>query len=94
MNLAPPMPQTAATAAQARPCTTHDLIALIEQELALAAGQLSADSLVAHLGDSLDWVSVLGALEAHYRIRIEATDTTGLDTLADLVERVAELQRV
>jgi acyl carrier protein len=93
MNLAPPMSQAAATALHAMPCTTHDLITLIEQELALTPGQLGADSLVAHLGDSLDWVSVLGALESHYRIRIEANDTAGLHTLADLAQRVAELQR-
>jgi acyl carrier protein len=93
MNLVSPMPPFVITP-QAQACSARELIALIEQALALPPGQLNANSRLADLGDSLDWVCVLGALEARWHISIGEGDTAGLDTVADLVKRVAELQRV
>jgi acyl carrier protein len=86
--------QAAAHAPHAQPCNAQELIALIEQELAFAPGRLNANSRVAELGDSLDWLCVLEAVEARWHISMAAAEAFELCTVADVVKHVAELQRV
>jgi acyl carrier protein len=58
---------------------------LVQRELGLDASQLDASSPLHHLGDSLDWVNLLTALEAHFEMRINDTQAARLRTVGDLM---------
>ncbi len=58
---------------------------LIEREFALAPGRLTPRSRLHELGDSLGWLSLLGAVEDEFGIEIGAAQEQALDTVADLL---------
>lgn len=61
------------------------LTTLIEREFGLAAGQLTPRSRLHDFGDSLDWFSLLGAVEDEFGIEIPAAQESTLDTVGDLL---------
>ena len=65
--------------------------ALIRNELGTAPERLVPEARLAELGDSLDWLSLLAAVEAEFDIEIGEAQERGLVTVADLV-RLLEAQ--
>lgn len=64
---------------------TLRLTTLIEREFALAPGELTLRSRLHEFGDSLDWFSLIGAVEDEFGLEIGPADEQGLDTVADLL---------
>lgn len=58
---------------------------LVQTELGVAPERLAPHSRLAELGDSLDWLSLLGAVEAEFGIAISDEQERSLATVADLV---------
>lgn len=67
------------------PLTEHHLLALIEAELALPARSLQLATPVTQIGDSLDWAELLMAVEDAFGVELDATKTSSLATVADLL---------
>ena len=61
------------------------LTTLIEREFALPPGQLTPRSRLHELGDSLDWFSLIGAVEDEFGIPIDAAQERDIVTVADLL---------
>lgn len=61
------------------------LTTLIEREFALEPGQLTLRSRLHEFGDSLDWFSLIGAVEDEFGLEIGPADEQALDTVADLL---------
>jgi acyl carrier protein len=68
------------------------LTALIHHEFGLAPGRLTPRSPLHEFGDSLDWFSLLGAIEAEFGIEIDDTQERTLVTVADLLRLVLAAQ--
>jgi len=61
------------------------LIALIESELGLPAHSIHAGTPVVDLGDSLDWLELLMAVEDVFGVELEPARTKSIGTVADLL---------
>lgn len=61
---------------------------LVQRELGVDMSQLSPSASLVDLADSLDWVSLLSALEDEFGLRISAEQGMQLRTLADLMDLV------
>ncbi len=61
------------------------IIAIVQQEFGLEPGGVGLASPLADLGDSLDWVNLLSALEAAFDLRISIDEGLSLTTVGDLV---------
>ena len=63
-------------------------------DIVRAAFELEADAVITldshlgELGDSLDWVNLLGAVEAAFDLHIDLDESLALDTVGDLVRLV------
>jgi acyl carrier protein len=72
----------------------QQLIAIIRQEKNMPADLLHADSELAAAGiDSLDSLTILFAIEEHFRISIPDTTARGMKTFGDMVDAVADQLR-
>jgi acyl carrier protein len=71
----------------------QQLIEIVRKEKDIPAEQLNADMQLAEAGiDSLDSLTILFAIEEHFRISIPDTAARGLKTFGDMVNAVeAEL---
>lgn len=70
------------------------LLAIVERELGVQIQNLTPDSCLADLADSLDWVNLIGALEDEFQLKIGFQDGLRLQTLRDLMTLVSEPQLV
>lgn len=61
------------------------LITLIESELRLPAQSVHAGTPIAHLGDSLDWLELLMAVEDTFGVELDPARTKSIGTVADLL---------
>jgi len=61
------------------------LFALIESELALPPRSVSPDTPIASLGDSLDWLELLMAVEDLFGLSIEPAQTRAMRSVGDLL---------
>lgn len=61
------------------------LTTLIEREFAIPPGQLTPRSRLHEFGDSLDWFSLIGAVEDEFGLAIGAADERAIETVADLL---------
>lgn len=61
------------------------LTTLIEREFDLPPGQLTPRSRLHEFGDSLDWFSLIGAVEDEFGLEIAAADERAIDTVGDLL---------
>jgi acyl carrier protein len=72
----------------------HDLesrlFTLVQQELGLPPGDLSRSTCLAALGDSLDWVHLMSAVEDSFAVRITPAQSLALVTVGDLVRLLQE----
>lgn len=68
--------------------TEMKLLETIQQELRVAPGEVTLDTLLSDLGDSLDWVSVLTAVEDAFGVRIEDEQSRKLTVVRDLLALV------
>lgn len=66
------------------------LASIIQCELGVDPRELTPDSPLADLADSLDWINLLTALEESFDLRIDSGQALRLHTLADLMHLVAE----
>ncbi len=65
--------------------TERRLIALIESELMLPPQAIHAGTPIAHLGDSLDWLELLMAVEDVFGVELDPARTKSVGTVADLL---------
>jgi acyl carrier protein len=65
------------------------LLELVHAELGLAPDRLSTATPLAELGDSLDWVHLLDAVEEAFGVRISDPQSQRLKTLGDLLALLA-----
>jgi acyl carrier protein len=61
------------------------LVALIESELVLPAHTVHAGTRIADLGDSLDWLELLMAVEDVFGVALDPARTKSIGTVADLL---------
>jgi acyl carrier protein len=66
------------------------LLAVVAHEYGLSSDQLHKDVMLADHGDSLDWVSLMMALEDAFGIKIGDEVGKTLKTVGDLLEVVRE----
>ena len=66
------------------------LSSIIQRELGVDPRELTPESRLADLADSLDWVNLLAAMEENFGLRIDTETGLRLQTLADLMHLVAE----
>jgi acyl carrier protein len=66
------------------------LMKLIERELGVDPATLAPDTLLSDIADSLDWASLLTAIERQFKLRVEVEHGLQLRTVSDLVQLVAE----
>lgn len=65
--------------------TEQRLFALVESALALPARSVLADTPIASLGDSLDWLELLMAVEEAFGVEFDPAQTKSIGTVADLM---------
>lgn len=63
---------------------------LVQTELGLAPGVLSADSRFADIGDSLDWLNLVFAIEGAFGIEVDQALSLQATSMADLVALVEQ----
>jgi acyl carrier protein len=61
------------------------LLALVESELALPARSVHVDTPIASIGDSLDWLELLMAVEDAFGVELEPAATRGVRSVGDLL---------
>lgn len=66
------------------------LLSIIQRELAIDPRQLSPDTRLAEVADSLDWVNLLAAMEEDFGLQISTEQGLRLQTLQDLMGLVSE----
>jgi acyl carrier protein len=72
----------------------QQLIAIVRQEKNIPADLLQGDTELAAAGiDSLDSLTILFAIEEHFRISIPDTAARGMKTFGDMVDAVADQLR-
>lgn len=68
----------------------QQLIEIVRKEKDIPADKLQADAQLAEAGiDSLDSLTILFAIEEHFRISIPDTAARGMKTFGDMVDVVA-----
>lgn len=67
------------------------LIRLIGDELGLDPGTLGPATRLAEIADSLDWMNLLTAIEAEFKLRIDTADALSLATIDELVDFVGAI---
>lgn len=72
------------------PISPEDLFAVVRNELGAKAEGLSLDSPITALGDSLDWINLISAVEERFDISLEPEQLEGVKTVADLLARLPE----
>lgn len=65
--------------------TERRLLALVESELALPARTVRPDTPIAEVGDSLDWLELLMAVEETFGVELDPVQTKSIRTVADLL---------
>jgi acyl carrier protein len=73
--------------------TETKLLETIQQELRVAPGEVTLDTLLSDLGDSLDWVSVVTAVEDAFGLRIDDAQSRKLTMVRDLLALVEASSR-
>jgi acyl carrier protein len=73
--------------------TETKLLETIQQELRVAPGEVTLDTLLSDLGASLDWVSVVTAVEDAFGLRIDETQSRKLIVVRDLLALVEAASR-
>ena len=66
------------------------LFAIVHQELNVEPGRIGPDTWLTELGDSLDWMNLLSALEDAFDIRISNAQSESLHTVGDLLRLLKE----
>ena len=69
---------------------TRRVHTLIQAELGTPAERIAPHTRIAELGDSLDWLGLLSAVEAEFGIELDETQESRLVTVADLVRLLEE----
>lgn len=68
------------------------LITLVRKEKDIAENLLTPDTVLADAGiDSLDSLTILFAIEEHFKISISDTRARAIRTFGDMIDAVAEL---
>jgi acyl carrier protein len=65
---------------------------LVQRELGLDPQHLDANTSLSELGDSLDWLNLLAALEEQFELRVTDVQAARLHKLGDLVLLVQQLR--
>jgi hypothetical protein len=80
------MTPTDAPSTTARPHPATDrLLALCESELALPARTIHVGTPITEVGDSLDWLELLMAVEETFGVELDPAQTKSIRTVADLL---------
>ena len=66
----------------------HRVLDIIRKEMGVAPERILPESRLDGLGDSLDWLSLLCAVEAEFDIEITSEQSESLDTVGDLIRFV------
>lgn len=66
------------------------LLSVLRDELGLKAGDVTAETRLFDIGDSLDWMNVLTALEAEFGLRIDTTRAFEFETVGELGLHISE----
>ncbi len=64
---------------------TDRLLALFESELALPARTVHVGMPITEVGDSLDWLELLMAVEETFGVQLDPAQTKSIRTVADLL---------
>lgn len=65
---------------------------IIQRELALDPRELSPDTRLTDVADSLDWVNLLAAMEETFGLQISIEQGLRLQTLQDLMVLVSQIE--
>jgi acyl carrier protein len=66
----------------------HQLYAIVREEFGLEPGSLTRETRLPDLGDSLDWYSLMSALEDGFGIQISHEDSLAISTVEDVLRLV------
>lgn len=66
--------------------TERRLLALVESQLALPAHSIHAGTPISEVGDSLDWLELLMAVEDTFGVALDPVQTKSIRTVADLLQ--------
>lgn len=68
------------------PAAERRLLALVESELALPVRSVHAGTPINEVGDSLDWIELLMAVEEAFGVALDPAQTKSIRTVADLLQ--------